>query len=216
MKNVLVTGGTGFVGSNLADALLLRGCNVRILRRENSDLRALAGIDLEHCIGDVRDADSIKRALDGCDTVFHAAALVTFEKSQAETQRQVIVDGTRNLVAACREKNVETLVYTSSIAALGYAPNGEVATEETPFNWPRTMGYKYSKFLAEEEILAGVREGLRAVIVNPSVIIGERDIHFHGGDLIRRVKKWQVPAYVEGGMNVVYVGDVVQGHIAAA
>ncbi len=216
MKNVLVTGGTGFVGSNLAEALLQRGCNVKILRREGSDPRALAGIDVEHCVGDVRDIGSVRKALTGCDTVFHTAAMVTFEKQLAETQRAVNVGGTRNVVLACVAEGVETLIHTSSIAAIGHPPNGELATEDTSFNWPLRWGYKYSKFMAEQEIREGVQQGLNAIIVNPSVIVGERDIHFHGGDLIRRVKKWQVPAYVEGGMNIVYVGDVVRGQIAAA
>ena len=216
MKNVLVTGGTGFVGANLADQLVRRGCTVKILRRENSDLRAIDGVDVEHCIGDVRDAASVRNAMQGCDRVFHAAALVTFEKTNAAIQYEVNVTGTKNIVEACLENEVETLVHTSSVAAIGYAAPGELATEETPFNWERVLGYKYSKYMAEQEILKGVQQGLDAVIVNPSVIVGERDIHFHGGDLIRRVKKYQVPFYITGGMNVVYVGDVVNGHIAAA
>lgn len=216
MKKILVTGGTGFVGANLTEALLHKGFNVKIFRRENSDLRALEGIEVEHCIGDVRDSESLKRAMKGCDTVFHTAAMVTFEKSKADEQREVNVGGTRNVVEACLACGVERLVHTSSVAAIGYPPDGELANEETPFNWARTWGYKFSKHKAEEEIFVGVKKGLDAVIVNPSVIIGERDIHFHGGDLIRRVKKGHVPLYIEGGMNVVYVGDVVRGHIAAA
>ena len=216
MKNVLVTGGTGFVGANLAKKLFERNCNVRILRRENSDLRAIQGIEVEHCIGDVRDVDSLKRAMNGCDTVFHTAAVVTFERKKADEQRDVNVGGTRNVATMCLTCGVETLVHTSSIAALGSLPGGELATEETPFNWERKWGYKFSKHMAEQEVLAGIERGLRAVIVNPSVIIGERDIHFHGGDLIRRVRKWQVPFYIEGGMNIAYVGDVANGHIAAA
>jgi len=216
MKTILITGGTGFVGSNLAEELLRRGYAVRILRRETSDLRAIAGMPVEHRIGDVRDLESLKRAMDGCDTVFHTAALVTFERSKAALQWEINVHGTRNVVDACLAANVERLVHTSSIAALGHPPDGELATEETPFNWNQTWGYKYSKHKAEDEILAGVARGLHAVIVNPSVIIGERDIHFHGGDILRRVLKKQVPFYINGGMNVVYVGDVVRGHIAAA
>lgn len=216
MKNVLVTGGTGFVGANLADNLVRRGCAVRILRRENSDLRAIDGVDVEHCIGDIRDVNSLAKVVRGCDTVFHTAAIVTFEKSKAAIQYEVNVTGTKNVVEACLASGVEKLVHTSSIAAIGYPPAGELATEETSFNWERVSGYKYSKHMAEREILTGVQRGLNAVIVNPSVTIGERDIHFHGGDLIRRVKKYQVPFYIDGGMNVVYVGDVVNGHIAAA
>ncbi len=215
MKNVLVTGGNGFVGSNLAEELLRRGYSVRILRRESSDLRALQGIDVEHRIGDIRDKVSLAAAMKGCDTVFHTAAMVTFDRKRADEQRQVNVDGTRNVVEACLSLGVERLLHTSSVAAIGMPEKGELATEETPFNAKRDWGYKFSKFKAEEEVSKGVTQGLHAVLVNPSVIVGERDIYFHGGDIIRRVKRWQVPFYIEGGMNVVYVGDVVNGMISA-
>jgi dihydroflavonol-4-reductase len=216
MKNVLVTGGTGFIGSNLSARLLDLGCNVRILRRADSDLRALAEIDVEHCIGDLRDHESVQRATKGCDTVFHTAAIVTFAKKHRRLQFEVNVCGTTNVVEACLAKAVEKLIYTSSIAAIGYPKDGGLATEETPFNWPQTMGYRLSKRLAEQEILNGVDRGLSAVIVNPSVVIGERDIHVHGGQLVKEAKRGLVPFYLNGGMNVAYAGDVVNGHILAA
>jgi dihydroflavonol-4-reductase len=218
MKNILVTGGTGFIGANLTRALVQRGYRVCIVRRETSPLVALDDVktDVEHCIGDVRNSDSLRRAVRGCDTVFHCAAMVTFEKAKADEQWEVNVIGTRTVVEACLAGGVERLVHTSSVAAIGYPPDGTLATEETPFNWARSWGYKFSKHKAEEEIHIGVKKGLNAVIVNPSVVVGERDIHFHGGDILRRVIKKQVPFYINGGMNVVYVGDVVRGHIAAA
>lgn len=216
MKRVLITGGTGCIGANLAARLTNEGIRVRILRRPTSELRAIADVDVEHCLGDVRDPASLRDAMTGCDTVFHCAAMVTFERSKAEEQLIVNVQGTRNVVEACLACGVQKLVHTSSVAAIGYPPEGELATEETPFTWKRRSGYKFSKFTAEEEVRRGVAEGLFAVIVNPTVVVGERDIHFHGGDIIRRVKRWQVPFSLDGGMNIVYVGDVVNGMIAAA
>ena len=216
MKNVLITGGTGFIGSNLAARLVELGYNVRILRRDNSDLRAIQGIDVEHCIGDLRDHESVRRAVMGSDTVFHAAAIVTFARKKRELQLAVNVGGTTNVVEACLAKGIERLIHTSSVAAIGYPHAGEIATETTPFNWPRTMGYKFSKYESEQVVLGGVARGLNAVIVNPSVVIGERDIHMHGGQLIKEVKRGLVPFYIDGGMNVAYVGDVVNGHILAA
>ncbi len=216
MNTVLITGGTGFIGANLAYRLKQEGICVRILRRTTSDLRAIGNLDVEHRLGDVREVASLRKAMKGCDTVFHCAAMVTFEKAKADDQLRVNIEGTRNVVAACIASGVEKLVHTSSVAAIGYPQGRALATEETPFNWSRTIGYKFSKYKAEEEVRHGVEQGLFAVIVNPSVVVGERDIHFHGGDIIRRVKKWQVPFYVHGGMNVVYVGDVVNGMIAAA
>jgi dihydroflavonol-4-reductase len=216
MKRVLITGGTGFVGANLAEALLKRGCEVRVLRRRSSDLRALAGIDVEHFFGDVRDSASLKEALRSCDTVFHTAAIVKFWKARWNEQFTVNVEGTRNVVNACLSEGVNRFLHVSSIAALGHPQGKQLANEDTPYNWVEGPSYKYSKRLAELEVLEGVKKGLSAVIVNPSVIIGERDIYFHGGSLLTNVKKGTTLFYIDGGMNVVYVGDVVKGIIRAA
>jgi dihydroflavonol-4-reductase len=217
MKNILITGGTGFIGSNLAAELLQQGCNVRILRRPSSNLSNVAGLQVEHRIGDVRDPESLRSAMKGCDTVFHTAAMVSFWKPVRQIQYEINVRGTHNVVEACLNEHVERLVHTSSIAAIGHPPDGKVADESTPFNWQRVdSGYKNSKHMAESEILKGVAGGLDAVIVNPAVVIGPGDVHFNGGKLIRSVKKHQALFYIKGGMNVVFVTDVVAGHIGAA
>lgn len=216
MKRVLITGGTGFIGANLAEALLKRGCEVRILRRRSSSLQALAGIDVEHFFGDVRDPASLREAVRSRDTVFHTAAIVKFWKSRWKEQFAVNVEGTRNIVQACLSEGVDRLLHVSSIAALGHPQNEELANEDTPYNWTEGPGYKYSKRLAELEVLDGVNRGLDAVIVNPSVIVGERDIYLHGGSLLTNVKKGTMLFYIDGGMNVVYVGDVVKGIVSAA
>ena len=217
MKNVLITGGTGFIGSNLAAVLLDAGSKVTILRRPSSSLANIAHLRVDHAIGDVRDKASLKRAMEGCDTVFHTAAIVSFWKPNHKTQYDVNVLGTRNVVEACLESGIKRLVHTSSIAAVGYPTNGGYSDENAPFNWQSVgSGYKNSKHLAELEIAAGVAHGLNAVIVNPGVVIGPGDVHFNGGKIIRSVKKHLALIYIEGGMNIVYVGDVVRGHLAAA
>ncbi len=216
INSVLVTGATGFIGSNLALRLVEEGHRVRILRRTGADLQALRGIDVEHRIGDIRDQEAVEKAVRGCDTVFHSAAIVSFKRSRYAEQLEVNVTGTRNIVAACLKEGVGRLVHTSSIAAIGYRTDQGLIDEETPFNWEGTIGYRVSKHRAEQEILSGVRRGLSAVMVNPSVVIGERDIHFHGGQILRDVRRGLVPLYINGGMNVVYVRDVVAGHLAAA
>lgn len=216
MKDVLVTGGTGCIGSNLAAMLVERGCSVRLLRRERSDLRGISGIDVEHCIGDIRDAEAVRRAMRGCDTVFHTAAVVSFARRNARMQHDVNVLGTRTVVEACLAAGVTHLVHTSSVATIGHVPPGELATERTPFNWSLRSGYRVSKLKAEHEVMKGIERGLDAVIVNPSVVVGERDVYRHGGQIVLSVKKGRVPAYIDGGMSVVYVGDVVRAEIAAA
>jgi len=217
MKNILITGGTGFIGSNLAAALSQQGFTVRILRRTASNLANVEHLSVEHRIGDVRDIGSLRAAIRGCDTVFHTAAMVTFWKPLRQLQSEINVGGTRNVVEACLRENVERLVHTSSIAAIGHPANGSPADETTSFNWQNVdNGYKNSKHLAELEIAAGVARGLNAVMVNPGVVIGPGDVHFNGGKLIRSVKKHQAVFYIKGGMNIVFVDDVVRGHISAA
>jgi len=216
MKNVLVTGGTGFIGSNLVEALLKEGCNVRILRRRESDLRALEGIEVESCFGDVRDAGTVLEAVKGCDTVFHTAAIISYWKKERPLMESVNVGGTRNVVDACLKSGVRKLVHTSSVAAIGFPGHEMTADESTKFNWePFDIGYRNTKWAAEQEVARGVKLGLDAVMVNPSVVIGPRDVHFHGGQLIRDVYHKRIFYYVKGGMSVVYVNDVVSGHLLA-
>jgi dihydroflavonol-4-reductase len=217
VRNVLVTGGTGFIGSNLAVALLKEGCAVRILRRPNSDLRAIDNAPVEHCIGDIRDPGALKKALRGCDTVFHTAAKVSYWRREREEMYGINIQGTRNVVNACLELGVEKLIHTSSVAAIGFSEAGGVARETNRFNWDRyDVGYRISKHRAEEEVRKGVHRGLRAVMVNPSVVIGPRDIHFHGGQLVRDIYRKRLFYYISGGINIVYVDDVVRGHLLAA
>lgn len=217
MKNVLITGGTGFIGSNLAHALLRDGCSVRILRRPHSDLRAIDNANVEHCIGDILDPVSLKRAMQGCDTVFHTAAFISYRKKDRDEMYNVNITGTRNIVHAGLALGVKKLVHTSSIAAIGYSPNGKPADEFNAFNWERfDIGYRISKHLAEKEIERGITLGLPAVMVNPAVVIGPGDIHIHGGQLIRDVYKKRVFFSIAGGMNIAFIDDVVRGHIEAA
>ncbi len=215
MNKVLVTGGTGFIGSNLSIYLKNQGIDVRVLRRVNSDLRALEGTTFVFFYGDVLDEGSLRRAFESCNTVIHTAALVTFSRKRREEQFQINVIGTRNVVNACLATGIQRLLHVSSVAAIGHPAEGDIATEETPYNWGQTSGYKYSKHRAELEIQKGIERGLHAVMVNPSVVVGERDIHFHGGQIIRDIKRGRIPFYVDGGMNIVHVQDVVHGIVSA-
>ena len=216
-EKFLVTGGTGFIGSNLAAALSHQGFNVRILRRPNSNLFNITSLEAEHRIGDVRDADSLRNAMRGCDTVFHTAAMVSFWKPARQLQYEINVRGTQNVVDACLQENVERLVHTSSIAAIGHRDRRELADESTAFNWQQIdNGYKNSKHMAEKEILKGVASGTRCGHGEPGSghrsgrhPLQRRETHPFG-------EETSGTFYMKGGMNVVFVGDVVAGHIGAA
>ncbi len=217
MQNILVTGGSGFLGSNLSALLVAEGYNVRILRREHSDLRAIKDVDVEHAIGDVRDKEAVRRAMRGMDTVFHTAALVSYWKRKRPELIDVNVGGTQNLVDVCLQEGVDRLVHTSSIAAVGFAGDDRPADESHAFNWQSfDVGYRTTKYQAEQVVLEGVRRGLKAVVVNPSVMIGPRDVHFLGGQIVRDVYKKRIFYDVRGGISIADVADVAKGHLAAA
>ncbi len=213
----LVTGATGFVGSNVAATLAARGDRVRVLRRSTSRLDALEGVPVEHCVGDILDPDSLAAAVQGCEVVFHSAAMSQYWRIGRETIYQVNVQGTRNVMQAALKAGVERVVHTSSVAALGYSPKGRPIDESHTFpaelSW---FPYGHSKHLAELEVQKAVDQGLPAVIINPTIIIGPRDINFVSGSLLRASVKGQLRVVPPGGSNVVHSDDVVAAHLAAA
>jgi dihydroflavonol-4-reductase len=214
---VLVTGGTGFVGASLVAALARRGDQVRVLRRESSSLKALAGLEVEHVLGDVLEREAVERAVKGCDLVFHVAAISSYWRSQRDQIYKVNVEGTRVVMEACLQAGVPRVVHTSSIAAIGIPPEGTLGTEETAFDeLSKSFPYADSKRLAEEEVRGAVARGLAAVIVNPGTVIGPGDHYMVSGSIVVEMAHGRVPAVPPGGMPVVDIEAVVQGHLAAA
>ncbi len=213
----LVTGGTGFIGSNVVRALVARGERVRVLARPHGDRRNLTELPVEIVLGDVREPESLDRAAAGCDRVFHVAALYSFSAPEALFE-EINVEGTRNVLAAAHRTGVETVVYTSSVAALGLPPHGGVADETTPADPSQIAGaYKRSKYQAEHVALDAARRGQRVVIVNPSFPVGPGDLKpTPTGRVIVDFLNGRMPAYTDTGMNVVDVRDVAVGHILAA
>ncbi|HLX12294.1 MAG TPA: NAD-dependent epimerase/dehydratase family protein, partial [Bacteroidota bacterium] len=159
---VLVTGASGCVGSNIIAELLHRGHQVIAFHRGHSNLTALEGLSVDHRIGDTRDKESVKKAIEGCNAVIHTAAIVAFWKLRRQEQLDVNVGGTRNVVEACCEAGIRKLVHTSSVAAIGFRTDGQPSDELTEYNWGSDNGYRYSKHLSELEVLKGVERGLAA------------------------------------------------------
>ena len=213
----LVTGATGCVGANVVAALLARGYQVRAMRRANSALDALAGLDPELVVGDVLDPPSLAAACAGCALLFHVAAVADYWRTPAERIYRVNVEGTRNVLAAALETGVERLVYTSSIGALGVPAPGQLLDESATFNLPpHRFPYGHSKHLAEAAVREAHAGGLDAVIVNPTGVIGARDIHLIGGSLLRAVQRRIVWAAPPGGLNWVDAETLGSGHVLAA
>jgi dihydroflavonol-4-reductase len=215
--NILVTGGTGFVGANLVAALVARGDAVRVLRRASSSLVALEGLAVEHAIGDVTDPDAVARAVAGCDMVFHVAALSAYWRARRAQVYHVNVEGTRNVMAACLRAHVPRVVHTSSVAAVGIAPRGALADESSPFDGlSATFAYAHSKRLAEDVVREYAAQGLNVVMVNPASVFGAGDHYLNGGRIVIEYGRGRLPLVPPGGMCVVDVDAVVQGHLLAA
>ena len=214
----LVTGASGFVGSAVARALVRADIDVRVLLRPGADTRGIDGLPVEVVHGDVRDETGLLPALRGCRQVYHVAALYKLWVRRKRDIYDCNVRGTENVLKAARAANVEKIVYTSSVATLGYGRDGAPATEDTPVGLGDMLGhYKRSKFLAEQVVLASAREGMPVVIVNPSTPVGLGDLKpTPTGRLIVDFLNRRMPGYVDTGLNLVDVDDVAQGHLLAA
>ena len=213
----LVTGATGFIGSNLVRELLAQGVHVRALARPGGDRRAIEQLSVEVMEGDLLNVESLRTALEGCDALFHVAALYSYWPSGGEDIYRVNVEGTRNVLRVATEQGVKKAVYTSSSATMGLAKGEGEANEETPMD-PRNLlrGYKESKYLGELEALKANMDGLPVVIVNPTAPIGPWDVKpTPTGRIVLDFLKGKMFGYLNTGLNVIHVGDVAKGHILA-
>src|SRR5262245_43809488 len=168
-----LTGATGFVGGNLARALLHDGLQVRALIRPGSDRRNIVGLPVELAEGDLDNQHKLAEQMVDCDAVFHVAAHYSLWVKDRDSIYRANVDGTKNLLAAARAVGVKRFVHTSSVAAIGVPAPNTLGTEETRTTLEELVSdYKKSKYLAERAALQAAREGLDVVIVNPSTPIG--------------------------------------------
>jgi len=171
-----VTGATGFLGSHVARVLCEQGAKLRLLVRATSNLKNLQELPAETVTGDLRDPVSLEKAMAGCDTVFHVAADYRLWVRDPQEMYRSNVDGTRSLLQAARKNDVRRLVYTSSVATIGFRTNGSLADEDCPVSVSDMIGhYKRSKFMAEQVALEAGRSGMHVVTVNPTTPVGEGD-----------------------------------------
>ncbi|MEQ1502345.1 MAG: NAD-dependent epimerase/dehydratase family protein [Myxococcota bacterium] len=214
----VVTGGSGLLGGNLAVALIDAGWSVRAVRRGSARVDHLARWPIAWVDGDLSDADSLVRAVDGADAVFHCAAMVSVRSRPTPALVDANVGGTRRLIAAIRRAGVRRMVHCSSVSAIGASDDGTPCTEATRFDLARhglDDGYAITKHQAEELVRAEVAAGgLDAVIANPTFLLGPLDRRPSSGRVIVEVVRGRVPGYTDGINNFVDVRDVARGMIA--
>jgi dihydroflavonol-4-reductase len=209
-----VTGASGFIGWHIARLLTERGHKVRALVRPSSKLREL---EAEPVIGDLRDPQSLERAVAGCGLVFHVAAdYRLWVRDPGELYRSN-VEGTRNLLEAARKHGVEKVVYTSTVGCIG-VPKGGTGDETEPVTLEEMKGaYKRSKFLAERVALDFAAAGFPVVVVNPTAPVGDHDVKpTPTGGIVLDFLKGAMPAFIDTGLNLVDVRDTAEAHLLAA
>jgi dihydroflavonol-4-reductase len=217
---IFVTGATGFLGSHVARVLADEGADLRLLVRPNARTDNIEGLRAERVTGDLLDPDSLKKAMAGCEFVFHVAAdyrLWTPAAKDVDVMYRSNVEGTKAIIRAAQESGVRRVVYTSSVATMGFTGNGHPADESSPVALADMIGhYKRSKFMAEQAALEMARAGVDLVIVNPTTPVGERDIKpTPTGRIVVDFLKRKFPAYVDTGLNLVDVVECARGHVLA-
>ena len=218
MSKVLVTGANGFLGSWLCRRLIDQGHHVCAIVRKNSDLSELKNLKIDYRIGDVTDLHSLVDGFQGIDSVFHLAGLIAYKKSQREMMEKVNVQGTANVLEACRARDIRKLVHLSSVVAVGagFSPD-QILNEESEFNIHHlNLGYFETKKKAEELIQeACAKQRIDAVMLNPSTIYGPGDAKKGSRKTQVKVAQGRFNYYTSGGVSVVSVSDAIDGIVSA-
>lgn len=213
----LVTGASGFLGSHVARQLVARGDDVRVLLRPSSHNRAIGDLSLEYVTGDLRDADSLERAVKGVERVFHVAADYRLWARRSREIYDSNVAGTKNLLAAAKRAGVAQFIYTSTVATIA-VDRSEPPNELTEAKLEEMVGhYKRSKWMAEREVLNAAKEGLPVIVAMPTTPVGPWDWKpTPTGKIIVDFLNGKMPGYVETGLNFVGVEECAAGHLLVA
>ncbi|MEM1113554.1 MAG: SDR family oxidoreductase [Pseudomonadota bacterium] len=217
MAKVLITGATGFIGNHVTRLALERGDSVRVMVMPGEDRSPLDGMDVELVEGNLLDPDSLTRAVQGVEQLYHLAALFAIWTKDPDLHYKINVDGTQHIMTAARDAELEKIVYTSSIAAIGITPDRQPSTEDTVFNcWPWASEYILSKFISHHVVKGMVGKGLPATMVMPCLPFGPGDrAPTPTGTMILGTLQGKMKNWWQGGVAAVDVRDVAAGHILA-
>jgi dihydroflavonol-4-reductase len=214
---VFLTGSTGFVGSHVARAYAAQNAELRLLTRKSSNLAAIESLTAETVVGDLSQPESLRSAIRGCDALVHVAADYRLWVRDPKQMYAVNFEGTRELLRIAREEGIAKVVYTSSVATMGFKADGTIVNEETPVALSDMIGhYKRSKFLGEQEAIQAAKGGQHVMILNPTTPIGPGDAKpTPTGRIIVDFLNKKFPAYVDTGLNLVDVTEVARMHVVA-
>ncbi len=215
--NVLVTGADGFLGSNLVRELVGRGYRVRALVEPGRKTGNLNGLEIDVRRADILNVEKITEAAEGCSYIIHTAAITNTWPTRSTLLRQVNIEGTCNIITAAKENSVKRLVYVGSANSFGFGPKEDPGDETRPYSASKyRLDYFNSKHQAQQIVLKEVRKnGLRAVIVNPTFMVGPFDSKPGFGVIILAVYHERIPGCAVGGRNYVHVRDVAVGIVNA-
>ena len=219
---ILVTGGTGLVGSHLIFHLLNHGASVKAIHRKNSDIQKVKEVfsyydknpeplfnQIQWIEADINDIPALELAFEDVALVYHCAAFISFDPNDSHSLQKINIGGTENIVNLCIDKKVNKLCYVSSIATIGKSATGKLVNEENEWNDAFTNVYASSKHFAEMEVWRGAQEGLSMVIINPGVILGP-GYWKSGSGLLFKTAARGMRYYFPGGTGFISVGDVVK------
>jgi dihydroflavonol-4-reductase len=217
MAKVLITGATGFIGNHVTRLCLERGDDVRVMVMPGEDRSPLAGMEVEVVEGNLLDPESLVRAVQGIEQLYHLAALFAIWTKDPDLHFKINVDGARSILTAAHRAGVEKIVVTSSVAAVGIVGEGKWADENTAFNsWPWASEYILSKYISHLMVRSLIADGLPATLVLPGMPFGPGDrAPTPTGTMILRTLKGQMKNYWDGGVPAVDVRDVAAGHLLA-
>jgi dihydroflavonol-4-reductase len=220
--NILVTGATGFIGSHLCRALTRAGHSVTAFVRPTSDRSILRDCQVQYAVGDLMQPHTLSTAMRGMEAVYHCGGMVA-RWSDPQEMIDSHLQGTSHVLHAALEANVRRLIYTSSVAALGVPDFKATSLEDIPLldethRWnydPEIWPYGYGKHMAEQKLLGVENNGLETIILNPAAVFGPGDVHRADNGIVARLSRRGLPVTLPGGLNVVHIKDVIDGHLAA-
>lgn len=214
-KTVLVTGSSGFLGSEVIKHALKKGYRVVALKRKSSQTKSLEHLDIEWRIGDVTDLTSLEIACAGADFCIHTAGATSYDLKDKQLLIDVNITGAENVAKTAKKLGIKRLVHVSSVSAIGFCKDGSTATEETAYNWPQRLSYMETKAAGEKKVLSYADKNFEVVVVNPATIMGPGKMNASEEQLVNEIKNNKVFAIPPGGMTICDIDDVAQGVLLA-